>query len=137
MGKITKTFHDSNGVIRTVEVEEECQKSIRSIAFIVLLELDCETEAIPQAEEWNIDTEEGNFTRLPQSPIPSNIENRELENESADLQPALSEMSYTPNIEVDDLQHSDIQHELTQALSPELNPIEATPAEPSTLKSPR
>ena len=58
LGKIARVFPDEHGVIRTIEVEEGGQKSICSITFIVPLELDSETNAISQAEERDIETEE-------------------------------------------------------------------------------
>ena len=41
LGVITAIYPDERGVIQTVEVEECGQRSIRSVTFLVPLELDC------------------------------------------------------------------------------------------------
>ena len=41
LGVITATYPDERGVIRTVEVEECGRQPIRSVTFLVPLELDC------------------------------------------------------------------------------------------------
>ena len=44
LGVITAVYSDERGVIRTAEVEECGRRSIRSVTFQVLLELDCHWE---------------------------------------------------------------------------------------------
>ena len=44
LGVITAVYPDKRGVIRTAEVEECGRRSIRSVAFLVPLELDCHRE---------------------------------------------------------------------------------------------
>ena len=100
LGKITRNFPDHDGVVRTVEVEEGGQRSMHSVAFIVPLELDCkEAEAITPYEERDDYTEgeeEEEAAEITPSPVPSDIENG-----SADQQPALDELSQTPTNEGD------------------------------------
>ena len=67
------------------------QRSTRSVAYIIPLELDCEeADAVNQTDERDdsyVEGEEEVATELPQSPVPSNIENGDEENESAGQQP--------------------------------------------------
>ena len=107
LGKITRVFPDTDGVVRTVEVEEGGQRSTLSEAYIVPLELDCEeADAVNQPDERD-DFSEGTVApeavpsdspvaqeavpsdspaaeaatvELPQSPVPSDIENGDDEN---------------------------------------------------------
>ena len=44
LGKVVRVFPDPLGVIRTAEVEEGGRSSIRSVTFLVPLELDCYNE---------------------------------------------------------------------------------------------
>ena len=41
LGKVVQVFSDPQGVIRTAEVEEGGRVSLRSVTFLVPLELDC------------------------------------------------------------------------------------------------
>ena len=53
LGKVVRVFPDPQGVIRTAEVEEGGRSSIRSVTFLVPLELDCyddEEGDIPETE---------------------------------------------------------------------------------------
>ena len=54
LGKVVRVFPDPLGVIRTAEVEEGGRSSIRSVTFLVPLELDC------------YDNEEGTYSKLRQ-----------------------------------------------------------------------
>ena len=54
LGKVVRVFLDPLGVIRTAEVEEGGRSSIRSVTFLVPLELDCyddEEGGISETEE--------------------------------------------------------------------------------------
>ena len=52
LGKITCAFPDADGVVRTVEVTEGGQRSMRFVASIFPLELDCEeTGTVNQPDE--------------------------------------------------------------------------------------
>ena len=44
LGIVTAVYPDERGVIRTAEVEECGRQSIRSVTFLVPLELDCHRE---------------------------------------------------------------------------------------------
>ena len=128
-----------------MEVEEGGQKSMHSIAYIVPLELDCEeADAVNQTDERD-NTHEGaaeeavpsNFpaaevaAELLQSPIPSDTENGDKENEPAVEQPATES-------EGGSLQHSVTRQQSAQALSPELAVVDASSADtpnPETLQS--
>ena len=115
-------------------MEEGGQRSTRSIAFIVPLELDCDdNEAIGQNDERDDNVvenrEEVAATDATQSPIQSNIENGDEENESADPQLELEESSHPANYEGVSLQNCGIPHQSPQAPNPELAVIEASPAD--------
>ena len=68
LGKITRIFPDADGVVRTEEVEEGGQRSTRSVAFIVPLELDCE-----EADTVNQPDERDNFSEgtIAEEAVPS------------------------------------------------------------------
>ena len=84
----------------------------------------------------NTEAEDGEVEdKVIQSPVPSNIENGEEENETYDQQPVLDEASQTPNIEGDNLQHRDTLPESVQLISSELDTSKATPAESCTRES--
>ena len=73
---ITRVFLDSSGVIWIIEVEEGGQKSIRSVTFIIPLELDCnEATAIFATEEGNPEAEGEIDEETTQSAINSKEEN--------------------------------------------------------------
>ena len=42
LGKVLRVFPDPQGIIRTVEVEEGGKLSLRSVTFLVPLELNCD-----------------------------------------------------------------------------------------------
>ena len=44
LGKVLRVFLDPQGIIRTVEVKEGGKVSLRSVTFLVPLELDCNDE---------------------------------------------------------------------------------------------
>ena len=193
LGKITRIFPDTDGVVRTVEVEEGGQRSMCSVAYIVPLELDCkEADAVNQPDERNIFSEgtvaaeavpsdspvaaeavpsdstvaaeavpsdstvaeeavpsdlpvakeavssdspvaaeavpsnspaaEAATVELPQSPVSSDIENGDDENESIEQQPATESGE-------ESLPHSGSPPQSTQTCSLELAVVDATPAD--------
>ena len=125
LGKITCIFLDSDGVVRTVEVEEGGQRSTLSVAFIVPLELDCEeADAVTQTEERGnsiVEEEEEATAGQPLSPVTSDIQEG-----SADQQPAFAESGQVSNIDGPSLQYDRVPSQPAQPLSSELELVAAT-----------
>ena len=104
-----------------MEAEEGGHRSIRSVTFIIHLELDCDkADTVPEAEEGNRNAEN---TRI-------DVENG-VENLSTDLQ-LPTKLSASPNIEGAFLHHSSAPPELPPHLTgPESATSEEVPAGPS------
>ena len=70
LGKVVRVFTDPQGVIRTAEVEEGGRSSIRSVTFLVPLELDCyddEEGDIPETEAAG-DYQEATYSEADEPP---------------------------------------------------------------------
>ena len=73
LGVITAVYPDERGVIRTAEVEECGRRSIRSVTFLVPLELDCHREDDVLQQRLRDDTS-GNDDDNTYSPVDSSSE---------------------------------------------------------------
>ena len=113
------------------KVEEGALNSIRSVTFIVPLELDCdEADAVPEAEEGNQNAESEGIYESMQSSVNIDEENG-IENKSADLLLA-TEPSTSLNNEGDFFHHNDTPPESSpHPTRLELTTVEEAPSGPS------
>ena len=84
LGKVLRVFPDPQGIMRTVEVEEGGKVSLRSVTFLVPLELDCNDEEGNNTEtERAYGNQEASFSEADEPPSASAVSSETSESPPA------------------------------------------------------